>query len=158
MNLRHDKVKDFFHDKAALVFNDVEKEARLKPVEEQCLNPGANVSEGTRSDARVNSFAKQFQNTHFDIKVINAQANTHVQFDPRHALKNAELGKVRAYKERIENVENGTFIPLVFTSKGAKSRRSTSAIAKLVTKIATKEHKRKRTWRGRYQQSCLTYS
>ena len=77
----------FSHDKAALVYADVEKEEKLKHVEEQSLSPRANVSEGARSDMRLNSFTRQFLNTDFDIKIINAQADSHVRVDPRQPLK-----------------------------------------------------------------------
>ena len=145
VNLRHDTVRNFFHDKAALVFNDVEKETKLNPVEEQTLNTGANVAEGARSDVRVMGFTRDFQNTHFDVKIINTQADTHLQDNPRQAITKAEAGKDRAYKERIEKVENATFIPLVFTSKGAKSRKTSRALSKIVTKIAVKRSQEKAT-------------
>ena len=50
----------------------------------------------------------------------------------------AEECKDWAYKEQIEQVKNGSFVPLVFTSKGGKSRRSSRTIATIVTKIASK--------------------
>ena len=143
VNLRHDSVRNFIYDKACLVFSDVEKEARLKPVEEQTLNPGANTSVGARSDVRVGSFTRPFQHTHFDIKIINTQADSHALYNPRLALKKAEEGKDRAYKERIEKVENGLFVPLVFTSKGGKSRRCSRTIATIVTKLALKRTQEK---------------
>ena len=71
------------------------------------------------------------------------QADTHLQYNPRQAIVKAEEGKEKAYKERMEKVENGIFIPLVFTSKGAKSRRSSRAIAKIVAQIAAKRTQEK---------------
>ena len=143
VNLRHDSVRNFIHDKASLVFSDVEKESRLEPVEEQSLNPGANLSAGARSDVRVGGFARPFQHTHFDIKIINTQADTHAQYNPRQAMMKAEEGKDRAYKERIEKVENGSFVPLIFTSKGGKSTRCSRTMATIVTKLALKRTQEK---------------
>ena len=136
--MRHNAVRDYIRDKAALVYNDVEKEAKLKPVEEQMLNPGAIITAKARSDVRVMGFTRDFQNTHFDVKVINAQAVSHLKHNPRKALIDAEEGKDSSYKERIEKVEGATFIPMIFTSRGAKTKRTTKALAKIVAKIAKK--------------------
>jgi hypothetical protein len=141
--MRHDSVRNYLHDKAALVYHGVEKEAKLKPVEEQSRNPGAILTEGARSDVRIMSFSRDFQNTHLDIKVINAQAETHLTNNPKEAMCKAEEGKERAYKERIERVENGEFIPILFTSRGARSRKMSRAITKIATKIAAKRDQEK---------------
>ena len=34
--MRHDAIRDYIREKAALVYHDVEKETKLKPVVEQC--------------------------------------------------------------------------------------------------------------------------
>ena len=136
--MRHDANRDYIREKAALVYHDVEKETKLKPVEEQMLNPGTIIRAKARSDVRVMGFTRDFQNTHFDIKVINAQADSHVKHNPRKALADAEDGKERAYGERNEKVEGATFIPMIFTSRGAKTKRTSKALAKIVAKIATK--------------------
>ena len=93
--MRHDAIRDYIREKAALVYHDVKKETKLKPVEEQMLNPGAIIKAKARSDVRVMGFTRDFQNTHFDVKVINAQADSHVKHNPRKALVDAEEGKER---------------------------------------------------------------
>ena len=52
-------------------------------------------------------------------------------------------GKERAYKERIEKVEGAEFIPMIFTSRGAKSRKTSRALSKIVTKLAAKRSQEK---------------
>ena len=125
------------------MFHDVEKETTLKPVEEQILQPGANLAEGARTDVRIMGFTRDFVNTHFDVKIINAQAETHAKTHPKQAMSKAEEGKERAYKERIEKVEGAEFIPMIFTSRGAKSRKTSRALSKIVTKLATKRSQEK---------------
>ena len=58
INMRHDAIRDYIRDKAALVYHDVEKETKLKPVEEQMLNPGAIITTKARSDVRVMRFTR----------------------------------------------------------------------------------------------------
>ena len=88
--MRPDKIRDFIQEKSWLVFHDVEKESKLKPVEEQILQPGTNLTEGARSDVRVMGFTRDFVNTHFDVKIINAQAETHAKTNPKQAMTKAE--------------------------------------------------------------------
>ena len=78
-----------------------------------------------------------------DIKIINVQAQSHTREDPSQALKKAEQGKDKLYRERVEKVENATFIPMIFTTKGAKSTKTSRALSRLANKIAknTKEKK-----------------
>ena len=113
-----------------MVYNNTETEPKLKPVEDQTLNPGANVTKAARTDIRIMSFERNFQNTHFDIKVINDLADSHKHHSPREAIHKAEEGKESPYKERVVKAENASFIPIIFTSKGARSKTSTRSLSK----------------------------
>ena len=53
-------------------------------------------------------------------------------------MKKAEEGKERSYKERLQKVENASFIPIIFTSKGARSRKTAKALTKIANQIALK--------------------
>ena len=50
-----------------MVFNNTKTEPKLKPVEDQSLNPGANVREAARSDIQIMSFEKNIQKMYFDM-------------------------------------------------------------------------------------------
>ena len=141
MNLRHNAVRNFIHNKGSMVYNDTEIKPKLRPVEDQTLKAGANITEGARSDVRIMNFGRPFQNTHFDVKVINAQARTHLDQTPEEALVNSEHNKNRAYKKRVEKVENAAFIPLIFTSRGARSKATGKS--NIVNKIAAKRKEEK---------------
>jgi hypothetical protein len=52
------------------------------------------------------------------LKLPNAQS-AHRNRTTHHVLQNAEQEKKRAYNDRIIEVENGTFTPLVFGTNGA---------------------------------------
>ena len=60
INIRRDAIRNYIHEKAALVYHDVEKESKPKPVEEQMLNPGAIIDTKARSDVRVMGFTRDF--------------------------------------------------------------------------------------------------
>ena len=88
-------------------------------------------------------YERPFHDTHFDIKVINTQADTHKQVISGEAMRKTEDAKDRLYKERLQKVENLSFNPLIFTTKGAKSRKTSRAIAKIATQIAIKRKEEK---------------
>ena len=98
------------------------------------------MADAARSDIRIMSFDRNFQNAHFDIKVINVQADSHKHHSPKEAIQRAEESKNRSYKQRVEKVENASFIPIIFTSRGAKSKNTMRTISKIATKIATKRN------------------
>ena len=53
-------------------------------------------------------------------------------------MKKGEDNKDRMYQDRIEKVEGGTFTPLIFTTKGARSYKTAKTITKLAAKITSK--------------------
>ena len=69
---------------------------------------------------------------------MNIQAKSHEKHSVAKALEHAEGGEDKKYKQRIEEVENGTFYPVIFTAKGRRSRKCSVVVRKLVSKIAIK--------------------
>ena len=51
------------------------------------------TAEEARTNTRINGYERPFNDTYFDIKVINTQADTHKQIGPGEAMKKAEDGK-----------------------------------------------------------------
>ena len=120
---RHDVMRNFLQQKAAIVYNDTEIEPHLQVTETQPLQQRVNPQDKSRSDIRINGFNREFQNSFLDVKVINIQAKSNEKHSVAKALEQAEDEKDRKYKTRIEDVENGTFYPVVFTTKGRRSRK-----------------------------------
>ena len=135
---RHDAMRNFLQQKAAIVYNDTEIEPHLQETETHALQQRVNPQDKSRSDIRINGFNREFQNSFLDVKVINIQAKSHEKHSVAKALEQAEDEKDQKYKTRIEDVENGTFYPVVFTTKGKRSRKCSMVIRKLVSKIAIK--------------------
>ena len=135
---RHNSIRDLLHAKAKMIFNDTEVEPKLLPVEEHTLAVGANRSDGARADVRINGYTGQYQNTFFDVQVINVQAPSHQNDTPKEAMRKAESKKEKMYKERIESIDGGTFIPLIFTTKGARTFKTAKTISSLARRSADK--------------------
>ena len=59
--------------------------------------------------------------------------------DPRNAMMRAEERKDQLYRNRMENVDGGNFIPLIPTTRGARSYKTAKTISKLGSMIANKK-------------------
>ena len=92
----------------------------------------------SRADIRINVFNREFQNSFLGVKEKNIQAKSHERHSFAKALEQAEDEKDKKYKQRIEDVENVTFYPVVFTTKGKRSRKCSVVVRKLVSRIAIK--------------------
>ena len=107
---RHDALKNYLQQKAAIVYNDTEIEPHLQVTETQALQQRVNPQDKSRSDIRINGFNREFQNSFLDVKVINIQAKSHEKHSVAKALEQAE-------DEKTENTRQG--------SKMLKTVRST---------------------------------
>ena len=70
--------------------------------------------------------------------MTNPSAATQAQTSIEKILEKHEREKKRAYNERIMNVEQGTFTPLVFTVLGSMGQENEKYHKHLADKIATK--------------------
>jgi hypothetical protein len=131
-------MRNYIQQKAAIVYNDTEIEPHLQETSQHPLQQGANRQDNSRSDVRINGFSREYQNSFLDIKVINIQAKSHLKYSVTKELERSEEEKGKADKQRIEDVENGTFYPVIFTTKGRRSRKCAMVMKKLAAKIATK--------------------
>ena len=68
---------------------------------------------------------------YFDIKVVSPFARSNAHLEPAQLFKNAARTKIREYKERIQNVEQADFNPLVFTCTGGMAPQSHTAMKRL---------------------------
>ena len=105
--------------------SDVTKEPLLQPLQGEKFNyKTANVEQEARVDISASVFWNRGQKAFFDLRVFNPLAPCYsvLSLDAAHARN--ERDKTRKYGERIINVEQGTFTPLVFTSAGGMARQS----------------------------------
>ena len=60
---RHDAMRNFLQQKAAIVYNDTEIEPHLQETETHAMQQRANPQDKSRSDIRINGFNREFQNS-----------------------------------------------------------------------------------------------
>ena len=105
--------------------SNVTKEPLVQPLQGEEFNyKTVKVEQEARVDISAREFWNRGQKSFFDLRVFNplALSYSRLSLDASHAMN--ERDKIRKYSERIINVEQGTFTPLVFTSAEGMARQS----------------------------------
>ena len=101
---------------------------------EQFHYRSANVEDGACLDVSAESFwGRDRRLAYFDVKVVNPFASTYASSPLAQCYCRAELDKKRMYDERIREVENGTFSPLIFSSPGGMGPSATVVFKRIAT-------------------------
>ena len=100
------------------------------------LNRGANTAPDGLLDVHCGGFWERQRAFFFDILVCHPNADKYKELSPKQIHKLHEVEKKRKYTSRTIEVENGTFMPLVFTTTGVMSQeyqRHYSRFAELIS-------------------------
>ena len=138
VNARHDNIRDFETTLLSKVCNDVEKEPPLQPLTTEQLPRSANSDNNARLDIRARGFWRRGQNAFFDVRVTNADAASQSNATIKSILRKHEQEKKRAYNQRVMQVEQGTFTPLVFTVAGSMGPECSTFHKNLAEKLSNK--------------------
>ena len=124
ISIRHDEIRDITCSLLKEVYSDVTREPLLQPLQEKFNYKTAKVEQGATVDISARGFWIRGQNAFFDIRVFNPLAPCYsgLNLDAAHAKNERDM--IRKYSERIINVEQDTFTPLVFTSARGMARQS----------------------------------
>jgi hypothetical protein len=137
--LRHDAPKKLFAVCAKEVFNDVEVEPQLVPLSgEKMDKKSANVQGNARSDVRVRGLWGTMRNAFLDFRVVHPFAKCYRDQKPSSLLRSAEKSKRREYGQRVVEVEDADFTPMVLSSVGGMGKEMEMAIKHLARCIAEK--------------------
>ena len=99
----------------------------------------ANKEDDARSDVQVTGFWRSMRQAYFDIKVVSPFARSYSHLSQASLFKMAEKAKMREYRQRILEVEQGDFNPLVFTTVGGMAPQCQIVVKKLAEKLAVKQ-------------------
>ena len=114
LGLRHNEVRDLLGEVLDEICVNVSLEPALKPLDGEQLAPTANSSESARVDIKAGGFwgESRHECAFFDVRVFYPHARSHRRRSLPQIYRSQEQEKRRQYKERILNVERGTFTPL----------------------------------------------
>jgi hypothetical protein len=143
INARHNSIRNLEAHLLNEVCNDVQVEPPLQPVPPgTTFNRSANLADNARLDVRARGFWREGQQAFLDIRMTNADCETHKNKTLKAVLRYNEQQKKNHYNTRVVEMEHGTFTPIVLTIKGVMGPEANCFHKTLAEKIATKTGER----------------
>ncbi len=141
IHLRHNRLRDLFADmlkKAGC--KAIQIEQQLLPDEGELQGAPKCVERGdeARMDVTAIGFWGAWQRAFFDVRVFNPLAPSYVSQDLTALTKRHENEKKHKYGLRIQEIEKGSFTPLVFTTFGGCGKECDLALKRLGNLISEK--------------------
>lgn len=137
---RHNEFEKVFAREASKVFRDVECEPRLQDLTgEEMKYSTANSADEARSDVRIRDFWGNKKNAFFDFRVFYPFASSYRRRALSAVYKACGQEKKRAYQERINLTEDGSFTPMVLSTSGGMGPEMSIAVKFLASRLAEKE-------------------
>lgn len=138
---RHNEIRDLTSDLLAEVCHDVCVEPPLVELTGEQMNyRTANTSPEARLDISARGVWARNQRAFFDVRVISPNARRFQNQTLKKAYIANEKEKKRSYGERILEVENGTFTPLVFSVHGGMGEECKMFYKRLSSLLAEKRN------------------
>jgi hypothetical protein len=138
---RHNEIRDFTAEVLKEVCVDVKIEPTLQKLTGETLNFQTSIrSDEARADMSARSFWIKGQTAYIDVRVFNPLAKCYLNQTLLSAHKRNENEKKRQYNERINNIDHGSFTPMVFSCFGGMSRECGTFVSQLAELIAEKRN------------------
>ena len=112
--------KDFEAQLLTEIYNDLEIEPLLQPLEGEIINGLTSVN--ARSDVRARGCWREGQNAFFDVRITNTNSESQRHLTSEKIFTKQEREKKRQYNNRIMNIEHGTLTLLVFSVNGRMTK------------------------------------
>ena len=139
IHMRHDEVTNFLASCMKEIHNDVEVEPTLQPITGEAFRyRTANVEPDARADIRVRGFWNHSRNAFFDTRVFYPHAASYRSQPIASIYRKLEGAKKREYGERVNQVEHGSFTPLVFSSCGGMGPEADIVVKRIADALASK--------------------
>ena len=139
-SIRHNEVRDIVGGLLGNVCHEVKTEPTLQPLSGETL-PGrcSSNEDEARLDVLASGFwGDKFQKTYFDVRVFNANAPSYVNTAIASCYKRHEQEKKRKYEQRVRQVEQASFTPIVYSCTGGCSALTNTFIKRLASKLSEK--------------------
>ena len=137
---RHDNVKDTLTKLLSRVCKDVQSEPHLIPITKERFDlKSANCTDEARLDIKAKGFWTRGQTAYFDVRITHVNSSNQAGLPTAKIFRNHELAKRREYLQRVLDVENGAFTPLVFGTNGGLGEECAKFLSTLAAKISKKD-------------------
>jgi hypothetical protein len=149
--LRHNELRDLTGELLSQVCHNVSTDPHLQPLSGETLRHNTAITEeNARLDLKANGmWGDRFHTTFFDVRVFSRHATSYKSTAPSSLYQRHEKEKRRAYNQRITEVEQASFSPLVFSATGGMGRTATTVyqrVAALIAKKKTQDYNQTLLW------------
>ena len=139
ITLRHNSIRDLTANMLKEVCSDVKIEPPLLELSGEIFQlKTSKTGNEVRTDIAARGFWIKGQRAFFDVRVFDPNASRYLKQTMQQSYAKNESEKKRNYNERILNVDNGSFTPLVFSLYGGMSRECKTFYARLSEMISEK--------------------
>ena len=121
--------------------HNFEVEPRLQPLNGESFHQrSTSTAEGARLDIKAGGFwgSSRHEVAYFDVWVFNPHANSYRSLSLEKIYRQDEAQKRRVYEQRVREVDNGSFTPLIFSCTGGSSPATTVFLKRLGSSVADK--------------------
>jgi hypothetical protein len=141
IHIRHDQPKEAFAAEASKILRDVQCEPPLEALSGEVMgHKSAIISDDARSDVRVRGFWSNMRNAFFEFRVFYPHARSYVNQSPSTLYNKFEKDRKREYEQRIRDIEDGDFTPMIMSSTGGMGPQMSTALKHLASSIADKKN------------------
>jgi hypothetical protein len=122
-------------------YRDVALEPRLEPLSGEVLRYRSAIREDeAKSDIRVNGFFDKKRNAFFEFRVFNPNARSYLSKSPESLYHRIAKVREREYKQRINQVDCGDFVPMIMSSTGGMGVEMQRAVKHLARTLSVKQN------------------
>ena len=120
---RHNELRDLEADMLSMVYNNVEIEPVLQELTGESLPSGTIRAPDARLEIHARGFWERQRSAIFHVRVCYPNADSYRDLDLKQIYKQHENDKKRLHTQRVMDVEQGRFTPLVFTTTGGMGEK-----------------------------------
>ena len=140
----HDEVRDLTAQMLGEVCRDVRVEPPLLPTGGRDFElASTNTADDARLDISARGFWVRGQRAFFDVRIYNPMACSNRRLELKAAHEGNGNQKYRENGERVLEVEQGSFTPLVFTTSGGLAPKAITFYSCLAQQLAEKRKQAK---------------
>ena len=136
--MRHNGIRDLEGELMREVCKDVKIEPELLPVGEREMS--GITTDKARLDVSGVGVWGTHERTFLDIKVFHPNCASYINMSLDDAYVHHENIKKRNYRERVLNVEHGSFTPMIFSTAGGASPEANKHHKRIAQLIALKRN------------------
>ena len=139
ISLRHNEIRNITGQFLSEVCHDVRIEPPLTEITtEQFTEKSAVTTNEARLDVSARGFWVPGQRVFCDVRIFDLDAQRYRNTEIKKCYEKNEIEKKRKYNERVLEVENASFTPLVFSTRGGMGRECKKFFQRLSEMIANK--------------------